>query len=143
MSTFAVRRGQRRRSFALYLGTERRSGFDRRPDTTAGGGLLPALHGNPLVLAMLLLAINAMNAVDFFLTVGALKSGYSEANPVMAAVFARGNALAGGFKFAVVGAAALVIWHMRRYRMILGVALFACALFGGVLMLHAYGRLTI
>jgi hypothetical protein len=136
-----IRRGDRRQPRRFYWGAERRSGFDRRTRPGAFNALLLMIRDNPAILFTLLVSVNVMNVLDFLFTVGALEAGYAEGNPLMAVMFARSQALAGGFKFLTVAAVSVVVWRMRRYRSALLVALFAFAVFGCILLLHAYGML--
>ena len=124
-----ARRLERRRSSRIYWGADRRSGFDRR-GLSASDRMLMGVRENPVILLTLLIALNVMNLLDFFFTVGALQAGYAEGNPVMALMFAQSHALAGAFKFAIVAIVSVVVWAMRRYRSVLRLLVLACAQIG-------------
>lgn len=141
MEQLVVRRGDRRQSRRFYGGFARRSGFDRRASRSVVNRLLATIRDEPAILLTLLVSVNVMNVLDFRFTIGALEAGYAEGNPFMALMFARGYVVAGGFKFVVIAAAAIAIWRMRRYRSVLLVAVFACVVFAGTLLVHGYGKL--
>jgi len=136
----AGRRGERRASRGRFVVIERRSGFDRRDSGAALRRLLAALRDNPVILLALLVAINVMNVVDYWLTLGVLGAGYTEGNPFMAYMFDQGASAAGWFKVICVATVSAVIWPMRRYRLVLQVAVFAAVVFVGVLLIHIYGH---
>jgi hypothetical protein len=129
---------RRRRSFVLR---ERRSGFDRRlPDVHTGGlgglvhyglsRLLVLLRDRSAVLVAVLVAMNVLSVTDLALTVAALDRGAVELNPVIRPLLDQSPWLAAAAKALLVGAATLLIWRFRRYRMILQVALIGVAFFG-------------
>lgn len=125
------RRGTDRRTSRLAIRVpDRRTGFDRR----APAGVLTWFRDRPSAVAVVLIAIVALNAGDYFLTIEALDRGAREANPIMAALFARNAAIAGIFKLGTALAVVSVIWHFRRYRRILGVSLIAVGGFGALIV---------
>jgi hypothetical protein len=136
----AERRGDRRTPRRRFVARERRSGFDRRDSGSAVRRLLAVLRDYPISLFALLIAINVMNVLDYWLTLGVLGAGFSEGNPLMAYMFSQGTAAAGWFKFLCVALVSVAIWPMRRYRLVLQVAVFAAVIFVGVLLVHAYGH---
>lgn len=118
---------------------ERRRGFDRRGSGSRLMRALVTMRDSPAVLLLLLAAINAMNALDFALTLKALRAGNAEANPVMAAMFAYGPAPAAAFKLLCVAGVSWVVWQLREYRRVLLVGLAAFGLYTGVMVVHFYG----
>jgi hypothetical protein len=132
------RHGDRRRPHLYFRATERRTGFDRRD--ASKGMLLRFLRDHPATLLTILVAVNAMNALDLLLTFGALRAGYaSEGNLLMARLFSQGVAAATLFKLGLIGSVSVAIWVERRYRRTLGVAIVAAAAFAGVLLVHVWG----
>jgi hypothetical protein len=138
-TTRVARAGERRRSTARVL-LERRGGFDRRRVGGALGRFLVALRDSPAALLMLLVSINVMNLLDQLATSSALAAGFREGNPVMASLISADPRLAAMVKLLSVLAVSLGIWKLRRYRMILQVALFTFALFCATMLVHFYGH---
>ena len=87
----------------------------------------------------LLVAVNLLNVADLALTLAALESGGSEANPILRPLLAYSPLWAGVFKVAAVLAATLLVWQARRYRKVLIVAVLTLAVFTGVLVYHLVG----
>lgn len=134
------RAGERRWSRGRFVMVERRHGFDRRASDSPVDRSLAILRDSSGVLLGVLIAINAMNVLDFLFTVGALEAGHAEGNPIMALMFSRGPVAAGGFKILCVAAVSIVVWRMRSYRRILEVALFALIVFVAVVLFQVYGH---
>jgi hypothetical protein len=134
-----MERAERRQASRMVF-WERRCGFDRRGETSAIGRALAGLRETPAGLAVLLVALNVMNVIDFLMTLHALRSGDAEANPIMAAMYAYGPAPAAVFKLLCVAAASWVVWRMRSYRRILLVGLGAFVVYAGVTAFHFYGH---
>lgn len=82
-----------------------------------------------------------LNLVDLLLTVQALSLGATEANPIMAYLFALDPTLAALFKVVVGAGIALAIWSARRYRRILETSLFMVGVMTAVLLYHGYNTL--
>ncbi len=136
------RRGTDRRRRRRYRFNDWRSGFDRRVAGTHPGALqraLIALRDRPGALFGLLAAVNLLNVVDFALTLVALESGGSEANPILRPLFDLSPVGAGVFKVVAVLAATLLVWQARRYRKALMVGVFMLAVFAGILVYHLVG----
>ena len=123
------RAAERRVTGARFRYPERRTGFDRR----LSGGAIAWYRDHPSTVAMVLVAVAALNLADFLLTIRALERGASEVNPVMAALFDVDPAVAGAVKLLLGLGVVLVIWQMRNYRRILEVSLVALAGFSLVL----------
>ncbi len=132
--------GDRRRAFR-YRFHNRRTAFDRRRRYP----VLGSLRDQPALLLGVLLAMNALSLLDGLLTAAELRSGIaSEANPVLAQLFATNSYAALAFKTALVVAVSVAIWHQRRYRIMLAVSLLGLAVFTAVVAyhlgsLHGYG----
>lgn len=100
------------------------------------------LRDSPVVLLAVLVTINTLSALDFMLTNSYLQRGTaSEGNPVLASLFEQGAGQAWLFKTGVVLAVSLVIWHQRRYRAILAVAITALVIYLLVIAYHVIGML--
>ncbi len=96
------------------------------------------LRDRPKALGWLLIAVNLLNMVDYWLTLIALESGGREANPLLRPLFALSPLWAGVFKLVAVLAATLLVWESRRYRKALIVALCMLVVFGGLLLYHIF-----
>jgi hypothetical protein len=136
------RRGERRRANSLVL-VERRSGFDRRQTTWPVARLadraLRQLRDEPLTLLMLLAGVNVLNVLDQAATGRALAAGFTEGNPVMAALISYDPMVAAGVKLLAVLGVTVSVWMLRRYRVVLQVGVLTFALFTAVLLWHFYG----
>jgi len=103
------------------------------------------MRDQPWLLLGVLVAVNVLSLVDGLLTAAELQSGIaSEANPVLARIFATSPYAALLFKVVLIALVSLVIWRQRRYRIVLVVSLAALALFTAVVAyhlgnLHGYG----
>lgn len=133
-----------RRTSRSHVFRDKRTGFDRRACAEPGvkgwmRGLLLGLRDNPHTLMVLLFTVNALNLIDFALTVHALSVGASEANPVMASLFKVGPVWAGVFKTAAVAFASLLVWDWRRYRKALFAGVAMLAVFTAVFCYHVVG----
>lgn len=133
-----ARRGADRRQRTTFVLAERRSGFDRRQQGGFARAAM-ALRDSPATLLVLLAAANVMNVIDQLATTQALSAGFSEGNPVMAALISHDPRLAAVLKVLAILLVSAGIWRLRRYRLILQVAVLMFALFAGVLVLHVYG----
>lgn len=123
------RASERRTSRAMFRVPDRRTGFDRR----ASGGVITWYRDHPGAIVATLVGVMVLNLSDLLLTLRALERGAREANPVMAALFNIGPAVAGTAKLLIGLGVVFIIWRMRRYRRILEVSLVALAGFAAVL----------
>lgn len=129
------RRKDRRRSRRFVL-HERRSGFDRRLSYPVTG----PLREQPLALFFVLLATNALSAMDFLLTYRQLQLGMAiEANPVLADLFAQGPARAWAFKATLMLMITIGIWIYREHRQVLVVATIGLLIYIGLIAYHITG----
>ncbi len=143
------RGADRRRAHRFKVG-ERRSGFDRRRRAhraflgAAFEDTLIHLRDHPRTLAELLFAANLLSLLDLALTLKLLRLGVAtEANPVMQYFFAGGFGQAAAAKFAIVAAASLAIWALRRRRAALTTALFLVGLYGAVVLYEIAGLIRV
>jgi hypothetical protein len=132
------RSSDRRRLHTLRY-PERRSGFDRRARAEGLAGAperaLVFVRDHDMVLAFMLAAVNVLNVSDLLVTVQLMRYGAIEGNPVMASLLGADPMLAAAVKVALLGAVSIVIWRMRSYRSVLGLALVAL---GGFILLFGY-----
>jgi hypothetical protein len=139
------RLSDRRRSRLSLVLHERRTGFDRRGPVAPGaaaailGNALTGLRDRPGTLWILLGTVNALNLVDFVLTLNVLALGGGEANPVMRSLFALHPVYAGLFKIVGVFLTTWLVWRCRRFRSALEVALLMVAIFAAVFLYHLVG----
>ena len=92
------------------------------------------------MLAIVLIAINVLSAIDFALTYLQLKAGVSvEGNPVLAELFAQGAGRAWVFKTLVVLAVTLAMWAGRKHRSMLGLAVGTLVLYVLLMIYHFAG----
>jgi hypothetical protein len=139
------RGGDRRGRRFSFVVRERRSGFDRRgpapagPASTALESVLTGLRDRPSALWVLLITVNALNLVDFALTLNVLALGGGEANPIMRSLFALNPVYAGAFKVVAVLLCTWLVWRFRRFRSALGAALLMVTIFAAVFFYHVIG----
>jgi hypothetical protein len=139
-----ARRGERRQRRAFFVWRERRCGFDRRrqsvnPAVGAVEDSLYYLRDHSGVLLAVLVAANLLNLADYVLTLNVLAQGGGEANPLLRGLFATAPWAAGLFKLTAVGAISLLIWQLRRYRLLLLASLALLGVFVALLLYHFYG----
>jgi hypothetical protein len=143
-ATTTERRSVDRRISRKFVVRERRSGFDRRHPrrATAVGGAVDAsllyLRDNASVVIAVLLTANLLSILDLVFTRRALQNGAQEANPLMKALLDWNPAVAGGVKVGIIMALSLLIWKMRRYRIVLQVAVFALVVYAAIIAYHIY-----
>ena len=114
------RRSERRNGRSRFHLPERRTGFDRRRQYPLTG----TLRDNPALILGVLVLINVLSALDFGLTYAELQAGVAaEGNPLLAGLFAAGPSQAWLFKGSVMLVVSLIIWHQRKHRAMLAVAL--------------------
>ncbi len=135
-----IRRGQDRRVQRTPLHyPERRSGFDRRTVPGWRGRYLGDLRdfaNRPRTVVLVLATIIVFNFMDFYLTVRILNAGGVEVNPIMERLFAVGSQTAAVVKLGIVGAAALVLLALRRYRRTLELSLALLVSFSMLMLYH-------
>ena len=130
------RRGDRRDGASGFHFPERRTGFDRRRDYAITG----FLRDRPHMLAVVLIAINALSAVDFAFTYVQIQAGVSvEGNPLLAEMFAQSVGRAWLFKTVMVGVVTLAMWMGRRHRSILAVAAGTLVFYALLIAYHLIG----
>jgi hypothetical protein len=141
-------RRQERWQLSCFQWHEKRSGFDKRRQTRRSGPaamlewprrLARVMHEKPGLLIKVLFLFNLYNLADFILTNNALAAGHYELNPVMRALFALDPLLAFIFKITIGLTVTAVIWHYRRFRLMLQFSLLICGLYLLVLAYHFYG----
>jgi hypothetical protein len=126
---------------------ERRSGFDTRQIVAAGHAflrrcwwrLLQEIHNNPRGLLTILVLLNLLNVLDFYLTLWVLANGHQELNPVMRILYGQDTWLAGVFKIGVGVAIAASVWFARKYRRVLAVTLLIFFAYILLIAYHVYG----
>jgi hypothetical protein len=141
---YVERRGADRRLARRWVWRDRRTGFDRRyrPGSrvaTAWNQSLLHLRDNPLSLVALLALANLLSVLDLAFTLWALDHGATEANPLMR-VLLDGHPVAAVFvKVGLVAGVSVIVYLMRRYRLMLQVAVLAVALFAAIVIYHCFG----
>jgi hypothetical protein len=142
------RRSVDRRLSRRFVVRERRSGFDRRLPrrATAVGSAIDSslvyLRDNASVVFAVLATANLLSILDLVFTLRALQHGAQEGNPLMKALFDWDPAVAAGVKVGIILALSLLIWRMRRYRLVLQVAVFALVVFAAIVAYHIYGLIA-
>ncbi|TLM98095.1 MAG: hypothetical protein FDZ75_03140 [Actinobacteria bacterium] len=132
------RSGRDRRVKRRFRFIDRRGGFDRRKRYPVFG----TLRDSRWALIALLVLLNLMSLVDGVLTAAELWLGIAnEGNPVLAHLARANPMLAAGFKVAVIALVSAGIWHSRRYRPVLALALIALVIYAVVLAYH-WGNLS-
>ncbi len=140
------RRGTDRRSRTVsFRYPERRTGFARRRPEVGGPRraylrMLDGYRARPEMVAVVLATFVALNLADLMLTLRALRLGAAEANPAMALLFGMDPAAATVFKLAVGVGVALVVWSLRRYRLMLETSLLLVAGFAVLMLYHLAGE---
>ena len=121
---------------------ERRMGFDRRTDPSAGRvrvaylGWIRRLSGSSERAALLMIAIVLLSIADMAFTFRALDRGLQEVNPVMAGLLDAGHGVASFVKIGVSVALAAAGWWFRRFRRVIEVALIVVTLMSIVVLYH-------
>ncbi len=121
---------------------ERRMGFDRRTDPSAGRvrvahvGWIRRLSESPERAALLMISIVVLNIADMAFTFRALDRGLQEVNPVMAGLLDVGHGVAAFVKIGVSVALAAAGWWFRRFRRVIEVALLVVTLMSVVVLYH-------
>jgi len=121
---------------------ERRMGFDRRTDPSAGRarvahvGWIRQLSESPERAALLMISIVVLNITDMAFTFRALGRGLQEVNPVMAGLLDASHGVAAFVKIGVSVALAAAGWRFRRFRRVIEVALLVVTLTSVVALYH-------
>ncbi|MDZ4170194.1 MAG: DUF5658 family protein [Coriobacteriia bacterium] len=127
------RSGIKRRRRRVYRFVDRRSGFDRRRRYP----VLGTMRDHPWTLVVLLVLLNLLSLLDGAFTAVELAFGLAaEGNPILNAAVQRSPWLAVAVKIGAMIVVTYVIWHGRRKRIILVLALLSLALFGAVVAYH-------
>ncbi|PKQ15328.1 MAG: hypothetical protein CVT67_09830 [Actinobacteria bacterium HGW-Actinobacteria-7] len=130
------RDGIKRRVRRVYRFVDRRSGFDRRKRYP----ILGTMRDQPSVLIGVLVVLNLLSLVDGYFTAAELGLGIaSEGNPVLDALARRNPLLAVTLKIVVPLLVSAMVWHGRKTRVILGMALVALGLFAALVLYHLRG----
>jgi hypothetical protein len=128
------RRVAKRRHHRRYRFIDRRHGFDRRKRYP----VLGTMRDHAWIVVFTIVLINVLSFIDGYFTAAELGLGIArEGNPVLAAAHEQGPLIAIAVKFGAMAVASTVIWHGRRRRSILALALVAVAIFGGLVAYHA------
>ncbi len=136
-------RGTDRRARRIPLHyPERRTGFDRRLADKAGwrgsyDNALRCYRDNKTTFLLVLATIIVFNYVDYLLTVRVLEAGGIALNPIMARPFEVVPVGAAAARLGAVGAAALVLLALRRYRRTLEASLVLLVAFTALMFYHA------
>ncbi len=141
------RRADRRDRHLTFRLVERRSGFDPRQAAVSGHTLLGRawrrllreIRHDSLGLLVILLLINLLNLLDYYLTLGLLAAGHQELNPLMRALYAQSAWVAGGFKMGVGVAITSGVWLARRYRRVLAAAVLVFMAYILLIVYHVVG----
>ena len=101
------------------------------------------LRDNASALIVALVLTNVFSILDLVLTLHALQIGAREENPLMGRLLDSSPALAGAVKVGVVAGFTLLIWRLRRYRLMLAVALFAAVCYFAIILYHCSALLIV
>jgi len=128
------RRVAKRRRHRRYRFIDRRHGFDRRKRYP----VLGTMRDQPWIVVCTILLINVLSLADGWFTAAELGLGIArEGNPVLAAANRQGPLVAIAVKLGAMAVVSTVIWHGRRRRSILALALVAVPVFGALVAYHA------
>lgn len=132
------RSGKRRRIARHYRFHDRRTGFDRRRHNR----VLEVLRDSSWALVSLLVLLNLLSMLDGLLTAAELSTGLAqEGNPLFRGLIGAHPLLAGGMKVVIMIAVSVLLWHWRRYRAMLVLALGTLGLYAMLLGYH-FGSLA-
>ncbi len=127
------RRVAKRRARRRYRFIDRRHGFDRRKHYP----VLGTMRDHSWIVVLVIVLLNVLSLVDGYFTAAELGLGIAtEGNPVLAAAGAQHPLLAVAVKMGGMILASVGIWHGRRRRLILGLALVAVGIFAGLVAYH-------
>ena len=136
-----LRQDRRARKTSIHF-PERRSGFDRRTNPSAGRfrvayvGWIRQLSASRGKTALLMASIVALNVADMAFTFRALDRGLQEVNPVMAGLLEDGHGVAAFVKIGISVVFAAAGWSFRRYRRVIEAALIVVGLMTLVVLYH-------
>lgn len=127
------RSGVKRRRRRVYRFVDRRAGFDRRRRYP----VLGTLRDHPWTLVTVLVVLNLLSLLDGAFTAVEIFFGLAEeGNPILNAAVQRSPWLAIAVKIGAMAVVTTAIWHGRRKRIILALAIAAIVLFGAVVAYH-------
>lgn len=124
---------------SLYF-PERREGFERRIKDGWRGSYavgLQTYRDNPMTFLLVLATVVVFNYIDYQLTIGVLQAGGVELNPLMARLFDVSPVVAAAAKIGAVGAVAVVLLSLRRYRRTLEASLVLLVTYTALMFYHA------
>ncbi|MRS11779.1 MAG: hypothetical protein EG823_01745 [Actinobacteria bacterium] len=99
--------------------------------------MLGGMRDHPWTVAAVIVLLNVLSLVDGWFTAAELGLGIArESNPVLAAASAESPWIAVWTKVGAMLVVSVVIWHGRRRRSVLALALVALALFAGLVGYH-------
>jgi hypothetical protein len=101
------------------------------------------LRDNAIAVFAVLATANLLSVLDLMFTLHALHLGAVEGNPLMRTLLHWSTGAAAGVKLGIIVGFSLVIWSMRRYRLILAVAVFALALYAAIVVYHVYALVSL
>lgn len=142
------RTAERRKKGISVVLRERRTGFDRRnsrfsPFQRRYLALLVALRDNPVWLLAMLAVVNLLNVLDLFFTIRALVSGEVEVNPLLRVLFAENVYVAAFFKAVLILGVSLLIFRLRRFRLVLEAGVLAAVVFLAVFVYQILGAVRV
>lgn len=103
------------------------------------GSALSEMREDPLTLITVLLAVNALNLLDYTFTVQALGDGNVEANPLMRALFQMDYSVAGAVKLVVIALVSVLVWRSRDADAVLLAALTSFGIYAVLFVYHVWG----
>ena len=139
--SYDIDRGSDRRAqrTPLYF-PERRAGFDRRSRDGWRGAYeegLQTYRDSPTSFLLLLATIVVFNYIDYQLTLRVLDAGGSKLNPIMARLFEISPIVAATAKLGAVGAVAVGLLALGRYRRTLETSLVLLMAYTALMFYHA------
>jgi hypothetical protein len=132
------RLAERRHRRFIFVLHERRSGFDRRQQSSAGPwtAVLLGVRDHPAVLVAILVGLNLLNALDVVFTFQAFKLGAVEANPIARALMNASMPLAVSVKLLIMVLATVTVWRLRSLRVGLTAAVIATLAYAALTAYH-------
>lgn len=127
---------------------ERRLGFDRRTDPTAGPkrlaylGWIRRISESSQKTAILMASIVVLAIADMAFTFAALDRGLEELNPVMVFLLDAGHGVAAFVKVGITVVLAAAGWRLRRFRKVIEVGLLVFGIMALVNLYHLLGLLV-
>ena len=127
------RSGKDRRVARHYRFHDRRTGFDRRKHNV----VLDTLRTSRWALIYLLALLNLMSLLDGLFTAAELATGLArEGNPLFRGLIHASPLFAAVYKAVIMLVITVLLWHWRRYRVILTLTLVTLALYAMLLAYH-------